>query len=189
MTDRIKTTLRLPESLHKRFDEGNMNADIVARLEASFEDEWKDRHMSANELIESVEMPAVLRVKGSGNAHDDMSRLCELVTSMPVEMVALAMDKQKHLVAVLQLPTVTLVADQLCFMLNSTGRVEDMNKLIACLDLHDLLVESRSCMSAVHVCATPQETLDRIFTANKKQGLGAIRELCQVMNPAYSLDV
>ena len=166
-----------------------MNAEIVARLESSFRDEWKSALMSASDLIDSVEIPEVLRVKSTDNAHDDMSKLCELVSSMPVELVVLGANKERQLIVILQLPKVTLVADRCAFVLDSSGRAEDMHRLIECLDIKDLLKSCKSLTQLLPTAERPAETLDLVFNAAKKEGLEGIRELCHLMNPSYTVDV
>jgi len=179
----------MPSSLHARFDEGNMNAEIVSRLERSFQDEWMDKFMSANDLIDHVELPAVLRVKSTGNGHDDISRLCDMLSSLPVEAVMLGVSKSKQLIVVIQLERTTLLMDAGQFVLDSSGREIDMHRLIACLDVQDLLKACLSVAQSVVPGETPSETLDRLCSLPNKQGLLGVRELCRSMNPSYMLDV
>jgi len=189
MTERIKTTLRLPEKLHKRFDAGTMNADIVARLENSFRDEWRGLAMSANGLMDYVDLPDVLRIKSSGNAHEDMGAICELLSGLPVESVLLGLSKTKRLVVAMQLDKITLVADQCAFVLDSTGRAEDMHNLIVCLDAQDLLTDCQCGLKPVLLGDSPNQSLDAVFNQTKKAGMQGIRSLCELLNPSYTIDI
>lgn len=189
MIERIKTTLRLPKNLHDKFDAGTMNADIVTRLENSFKDEWRGDAMSANNLLGAIELPEVLRVKTTGNGHEDMVTLCALLAGLPVEAVLMGVNKEKRLVLVMQLAQQTLVADRLAFVLDSAGRAQDMSNLIACLDQQDLLTGCQSSIRAVEAGQSPREALDLLYSQDKKTGLKGVQELCHVLNPSYTVEL
>jgi hypothetical protein len=49
--------------------------------------------------------------------------------------------------------------------------------------------DCQTCIQGLASGDTPHETLDRLFSAQKKKGVSGIRELSQAMNPAFVLDI
>lgn len=191
--ERIKTTLRLPVDLHKRFDDSNMNADIVSRLEQSFNNDWRGANMSAHDLLQELALPDVVRLKPStDNPHDDITRLCELVSSLPVDVIMLGCNRARKLVAVIQLQDTTILADNLSFTLDSEGRAHDIRRLVGCFDVTGHLKAVRVSNKALKETSQlqPNEALDVLFQSlGTEQGIAPLRSLFTLMNPAIDVEI
>lgn len=191
--DRIKTTLRLPKYLHERFDDSNMNAEIVERLEQSFLNEWRGRSMSAKKLLNELALPDVVRLKkNSGNPHDEMSRVCELISGLPVDAILIGCNRAKQLIAIIQLPDTTILADNLSFSLDSQGRAHDLQRLVGCLDAHGHLKSVRALLQPAKETHNlqPNQALDSIArNLGDDTGITALRSLFKLMNTGIEVDV
>lgn len=191
--ERIKTTLRLPVALHSRFDDSNMNADIVERLEQSFTNEWRGLNMSAQDLLQELALPDVVRLKPStDNPHDDITRLCELITSLPVEAIMLSSNRARKLVAVIQLKDTTILADNLNFTLDSQGRAHDVRRLVGCLDVAGYLKTIKTSHQVAKETSQlpPNQALDVLCQSLlDEQGIKPLRSLFTLMNPAIDVEI
>ncbi len=192
MSARIKTTLRLPGELHARFvDDGSMNAEIIGRLERSFMDEWRGVEMPASDLLNALALPDVVRLKPGVNPHDDIMRLCHLVSGLSPDAIVLGVNKSRRLIAIIQLKNMTILADTLSFTLDSAGRAHDLQKLVGCLDAYGLLKTVKAMTGSANDThdKTPHAALDQLAQNPVKSGLKALRDLFQMMNNSLDVDV
>lgn len=168
-----------------------MNADIVRRLKKSFEDEWKAQSMPASDLLDCLDLPSTIRFRPSGNPHQDIQQICQLLTGLPAANLTLACSKDKRLIALIQTQGLIILADNLNFELNSQGRAEDLITLVKCLDFNGKLA-STIALAKIQPETRPLQPehaiLEFASTPNEK-GLIALRSLFRMLNPSIEIDI
>lgn len=187
----IKTTIRIPETLHTLLArDGQLNANITRRLQDSVAQDWT-LHTMNDSLITSLQLPDVIRLRASNNPHENLQRLAHIITTQTVQAVIIGSNRDKALIAALQLQPFTIIADNLGFILNSPGRAHDIKNFIQALDYTGLLSTTLTTTRPLPCSENqnPHTALDSLAQAPLQPGLPALRALLTQLSPELSQDI